>query len=136
MTELDQKIKDAAAVAQIGPKQSLNFAMDPDRRMALAILSTEREQFAIKAAPDVIIPIPFHLLKEAVAQILEVEVQIALAKLPGGAQTPRHRWPKGMQGVSHVAKLLMDSAQLEAAGEALADQHQVPEFKPNLEVII
>ncbi len=118
-------------------KQSLDFQMDGDRRIALAVMSTERERFAIKDPDPVIIPIPFHVMKEAVAQILRYEAEIALGKvnLSIGKDAP-NRFPKGVQGVLKMSELLMDAASLEAAGEALTDEHGAPELKPNLKAIL
>jgi hypothetical protein len=117
------------------PKQSLEIRMDLDRRVAMAIVTTERELLALKAPEPVVVFIPFHILKEAVAQILTAEVEIQLAKLPGGRNTPKERWPKGMAAVLNVADKLMEVAQLEGAGRSALDEAS-PVFKPNLNVIL
>ncbi len=117
-------------------KQSLDFQMDGNRRMALAVLATERERFAIKDPDPIVIPIPFHTLKEAVAQILTYELEIALGKLPVGARQDPKNWPIGLRGVHKMAQLLMDAAQMEAAGQAVVDENATPEFKPNLKTIL
>lgn len=118
-------------------KQSLDFQMDGNRRIALAVLATERERFAIKDPDPVIIPIPFFVMKEAVAQILRYEAEVALGKV-GLAydKDPAAKFPAGVQGVLKMSELLMDAAQMEAAGEALTDEARAPEFKPNLKAIL
>lgn len=113
------------------PTKSLRFEFDIDSRIAMIMMQQEREHFAIAPPPPIMIGVPFALLKEAVAQILSVEVDMALMKLPGGVNTPRKRWPKGLQGVKLVAERLADAAELEKAGQAMVDEHQ-PAFRPNL----
>lgn len=117
-------------------KQALSFEMNGDKRMALAVLSTEREKFAIKDPSPIVIPIPFHVLKEACAMILQYELEVALGKLPPNVRMTPGRWPKGMQGVHAVARMLMDAAQTEAAGQAAVDSVGKPELKPNLDLIL
>ncbi len=118
-------------------KQSLQFSMNGDTRVALAVLATEREKFAIKDPDPVVIPIPFHIMKEAVAQILRYEAEVALGKV--GMSYDRDatsRFPKGVQGVLKMSELLMDAASLEAAGQSVMDEHGAPELKPNLKSIL
>lgn len=117
-------------------KQSLDFRMDGDRRLAWAVLSKEREQFAIKDPDPMVIPIPFHVLKSAVAQVLRYEASIALGKVHLEITDNPVKFPAGVQGVLKMSELLMDAASMEAAGGALADQSQAPEFKPNLRDIL
>ncbi len=117
-------------------RQSLQFQMNGDQRVALAVLATERERFAIRDPDPVVIPVPFHVMKEAVAQILTYELEVALGKLPLGVRKVPKLWPQGMRGLHKVAELLMDAAQLEAAGQAIVDENQAPELKPNLKAIL
>lgn len=118
-------------------RQALDFQMDGDRRIALAVLSTERGRFAIVDPGPIVIPIPFHVMKEAVAQILRYEAEVALGKVGMAFGThPATKFPAGVQGVLKMSELLMDAASLEAAGEALTDEHGAPELKPNLKAIL
>lgn len=116
-------------------RKSLSFAMDADSRICVAMVSTERERFAIKDPDPVVIPIPFRLMKEAVAQILTFEAETALAKLPHTVHDNKKLWPQGIQGVMRMAELLMDAAQLEAAGQGAVEANQ-PSFRPNLDLIV
>lgn len=118
-------------------KKSLQFQMNGDHRICTAVQSTERPQFAIVDPTPVTIEIPFYLMKEAVAQILRYEAEVALGKV--GMSYDRmatNRMPKGIQGVLKMSELLMDAASLEAAGQAAVDDNGTPELEPNLKAIL
>ena len=117
-------------------KKSLNFQMNGDNRICVAVLSTERERFAIKDPDPIEIPIPFYLMKEAVAQILEFEAMQAIEKLPKHSRMDPGNWPNGIRGVKKVAQLLMDAAQAEKAGDAMTDDKNLPLFQANLKAIV
>ena len=132
MPDLPHELKEAVEFL----KQTLDMQMDGDRRVVFATVRKEREKFAIVDPAPVIVPIPFHVMKEAVAQIITYEVEVNLSKLDLHTRNHPEKWPQGLRGAKHVAKLLMDAAQLEAAGQAVMDEEGDPHFKPRLEQIL
>lgn len=134
MSDLEQRVKDAAK-AEPFLKQSLDMVFDAERRVCLATLRTERARFAIKDPDPVVVPIPFHAIQEAAAQILTFDAEMMLEKLPFGARQNPKKWPKGVAGVRRVAQLLQESADAEKTGRAVMEENQ-PVFQPNLELIM
>ena len=121
-------------------KETLELKMDSDTRIMWAVRALVHKRLdGVTGPAPVEIPIPFYLLKDAVAQILTVEVSMTLEgdQFKGLSKTDRSRWPKGLRGAQNVADHLADAAELERAGRAVLDDAGSPIVaRPDLGLIL
>lgn len=118
-------------------KEELELRMDGDNRIMWAVRSLVHKRLdAVKGPAPIEIPIGFHNVKAACAQIITYEVQTALDKFPGLSRTDRSRWPKGLRAAQNVADHLMDAAELEKQGQAVLDEAGQPAARPDLSIVL